>query len=92
MNADTSLGHKMNLFVLWGLTLGQVSQQSVSTWKNGLQQQMHLKNGNVRVTPQLEVKAKEVPLTVAQTLEKDMEAWRQNSTWIDEKPVIEVPY
>lgn len=90
MNADTSLGHKKNSFVLWGLTLGQVSQQSVSTWKNGLQQQMHLKNGNGRVTPQLEVKAKEVPLTVAQTLEKDMEAWRQNSTWIDEKPVIEV--
>lgn len=77
--------------MLWGLTLGQVSQQSVSTWKNGLQQQIHLKNGNARVTPQPEVKAKEeVPLTIAQTLEKDMKAWRRNSTWIDEKPVIEV--
>lgn len=76
--------------MLWGSTLGQASQQSVSTWKNGLQQQMHLKNGNARVTPQLEVKAKEVPLTIAQTLEKEMKAWRQNSAWIDEKPVIEV--
>lgn len=66
-----------------------VAQQSLSKWTQGMQP-MKLKNGSHRIARHPKDETGQDKLKARLSLEKEMEAWRRNSRWVDETPVIEV--
>lgn len=67
----------------------QVAQQSISKWTQGMQP-MDLKFGVNRIAPKPVEALDQVNFTAGRSLEQEMEAWRRNSRWIDERPALEV--
>lgn len=55
-------------------------------------QPMKLKNGSHRIARHPKDETGQDKLKARLSLEKEMEAWRRNSRWVDETPVIEVNY
>lgn len=51
---------------------------------------MDLKFGNNRIGPKPVEAVDLVDFTAGRSLEQEMEAWRRNSKWIDERPALEV--
>jgi len=98
--------HQVNLFemliskskvVLGGHNFSQGAQQSMTKLQHGLQSTIMFMNGNGgKVAP---IKLPEgipgqilhaVTTTPIWSFEKELEAWRQNSSWIDENPTIQI--
>jgi len=67
----------------------QVAQRSISKWTQGVQP-MDLKFGSNRSAPKAEEAVDQINFTAGRSLEQEMEAWRRNSKWIDERPALEV--
>jgi len=72
-----------------GALISEVAQRSISKLTQGMHPMDHNSGSNMVASKPVEAVEK-ISYATGRSLEQEMEAWKRNSTWTDEKPALEV--